>query len=76
MSAYRQDACRYLLRIGLAVIPLGVWMHLGNYVLQEEKRAVVDGRQTGTKAAREARGLLLALYGMFLVLPLVSTYYI
>jgi len=55
---------------GLVLVPLGVGVHLGNHVLEEQQRTVIDGREPGAEASGKAHGLVLALHDVFLVLPL------
>ena len=44
---------------GLVLVPLLVGMHLGNHMLQKEKRSVIDGREPCAEPARKAHGLVL-----------------
>ena len=57
------------LRAGPVLVPLLVGVHLGDHVLKEEERAVVDGREPGAEPARKAHGPVLALDRLLLVLP-------
>ena len=56
-------------RAGLVLVPLLVGMHLGNHVLEEEKRSVIDGREPCAEPARETDRLVLPLDSVLLVLP-------
>ena len=42
-------------RAGLVLVPLLVGMHLGNHVLEEEKRSVIDGREPCAEPAPRNR---------------------
>ena len=44
-------------------------MHLGNHVLEEEKRAVVDGREPCAEPARKTDRPVLTLDNVLLILP-------
>ena len=57
------------LRTRLVLVPFLIGVHLGNHVLKEEERSVIDGRKPGAEPARKAHGFVLAFDRVFLVFP-------
>ncbi len=58
------------LRADGVLVPFLVGVHLGNHVLEEQQRSVIDGRQPGAKTTGETHLLVLLLDDVLLIFPL------